>query len=32
MNRLHPANKADLVRQRTRWLRATFLDRADGDL
>lgn len=29
---LHAANKAELTRQRTRWLRATFLDRAEGEL
>ena len=29
---LYSANKAELTRQRTRWLRATFLDRAEGEL
>ncbi|MGX9720805.1 lysozyme inhibitor LprI family protein [Stenotrophomonas acidaminiphila] len=29
---LYSANKADLTRQRTRWLRATFIDRAEGEL
>ncbi|MFC6350817.1 MULTISPECIES: lysozyme inhibitor LprI family protein [Stenotrophomonas] len=29
---LYSANKAELTRQRTHWLRATFLDRAEGEL
>ncbi len=29
---LYAANKAELIRQRTRWLRATFIDRAEGEL
>ncbi len=29
---LYSAAKADLTRQRTQWLRATFIDRAEGDL
>ncbi len=29
---LYSANKAELTRQRTQWLRATFLDRAEGEL
>ena len=29
---LYSANKAELIRQRTQWLRATFLDRAEGEL
>ncbi len=29
---LYSAAKAELTRQRTQWLRATFIDRAEGDL
>ncbi|WP_269791300.1 lysozyme inhibitor LprI family protein [Stenotrophomonas sp. Iso1] len=29
---LHSAALAELTRQRTQWLRATFIDRAEGDL
>lgn len=29
---LYSSNKAALTRQRTQWLRATFLDRAEGEL
>ncbi len=29
---LHSAAKAELTRQRIHWLRATFIDRAEGDL
>jgi len=29
---LYSANKAELTRKRTQWLRATFLDRAEGEL
>ena len=29
---LYSADKAELTRQRTHWLRATFLDRAEGEL